>query len=143
MEDALNIARENVRNTLGLIAVGDRVQFNALSGADAKIVAETKIAYHSRFKSPAHRAAVIAWQEVIDGAYDALAEADADEVGDGIIAAYADFTPGSTGFAIAVETHCGFQASRDEIKRISERAGSAAEFVKIWQNETWWTDDAQ
>lgn len=146
MEDALIIARENVRKALNMISAGDSVQFNALDGAKAKVLAEGKIAYHSRFQSPAHRAAVIAWQEVLDGAYDEPADADEADEGDvdaNLAAAYADFTPGSTGFAIAVETHCGFQASREEIKRIAERARNAAEFVKIWQNENWWADDAQ
>lgn len=54
---------------------------------------------------------------------------------------YQQFTPGSQGFAKAVETHCGFEASIDEIKRIGLRANSAEEFEAIWQNEDWWSDD--
>lgn len=140
MENALNIARETVRTTLGLISAGDRVEFNALAGADRAVVAESKIAYHSQFKSEAHRAAVIAWQEVLDGAYDAPVVDD--ENNDKLAEAYETFTAGSTGFAIFVETHCGFDASRAEIKRVGERARDAAEFLTIMQNETWWFDDA-
>lgn len=58
----------------------------------------------------------------------------------GITEIYSEYTPGSTGFCIAVETHCAFDISRDEIGRISRRAGTPAEFVKIWENEDWWTD---
>ena len=53
---------------------------------------------------------------------------------------YADYTPGSQGFAIAVETHCGYNISRDEIKRIGSRAVTPDEFQKTWENDDWWTD---
>jgi hypothetical protein len=53
---------------------------------------------------------------------------------------YQQFTPGSLGFAKAVETHCGFNTTIDETKRIAERAKTAEEFEAIWQNEDWWTD---
>lgn len=49
---------------------------------------------------------------------------------------------GSPRFAAAVETHGGFDISREEITRIAERATTAEEFESIWQNEAWWcTDD--
>jgi hypothetical protein len=51
-----------------------------------------------------------------------------------------EFTAGSTGFCIAVETHCGFGISRKEIARIASRARTADEFVSIWTNEDWWAD---
>jgi hypothetical protein len=56
---------------------------------------------------------------------------------------FAEFTAGSTGFCIAVETHCGFEISRTEIARIGEKAANPAEFQRIWENESWWADDAQ
>ena len=52
---------------------------------------------------------------------------------------YNEFTPASAGFTIAVETHCGFCISRDEIERIAEQAETADEFESIWENEDWWT----
>lgn len=54
---------------------------------------------------------------------------------------YSEYTPGSLGFVIAVETHCGFAISRDEIRRIAEKARSAEEFRFIWENEDWWQDN--
>lgn len=56
---------------------------------------------------------------------------------------YAEFTPGSTGFAQAVWSHCGFAISLDEIKRIGAAAQSAEEFQRIWENEDWWVDEKQ
>ena len=56
---------------------------------------------------------------------------------------YETYTAGSTGFCIAVETHCGFEISRSEIERIAERAPTAAEFERIWERETGWADDEQ
>jgi hypothetical protein len=53
---------------------------------------------------------------------------------------YAEYTQSSAGFAIAVETHCGFNISRDEIKRIAEKASDASSFRSIWENDDWWTD---
>ena len=53
---------------------------------------------------------------------------------------YTDYTPGSDGFAIAVEAHCGFEISRDEIKRIASKAETPEQFDAIWSNEDWWTD---
>ena len=55
---------------------------------------------------------------------------------------YAAYVPGSDGFCKAVDTHCGFCTSFDETKRIAERATSAEDFQKIWENEDRWTDIA-
>lgn len=54
---------------------------------------------------------------------------------------YAEFTDGSQGFVQAVQSHCGFDRSDAEIARIAERAKTAGEFQKIWENEDWWTDE--
>lgn len=54
---------------------------------------------------------------------------------------YAEFTVGSQGFCIAVETHCWFGISRAEIARIAERAATAEEFQAIWENDDSWTDE--
>ena len=54
---------------------------------------------------------------------------------------YATFSTGSEGFIRAVETHCGFGISRDEIERIAEDAESPVEFELIYTNEDYWTDD--
>ena len=56
---------------------------------------------------------------------------------------YREYTPGSTGFCIAVETHCGFAISREETARIATKAGTPEEFHRIWANDDWWTDDAE
>ena len=53
---------------------------------------------------------------------------------------YSQFTRGSQGFCKAVETHCGFNTSLDETKRISEKAETADDFQRIWEHEDWWTD---
>lgn len=55
---------------------------------------------------------------------------------------YNEFRTGSQGFVIAVETYCGFELSRDEIERIAEKAQTADEFRRIWENENWWCDQA-
>lgn len=34
-----------------------------------------------------------------------------------------------------------FDISETEAERIAEKAANEAEFVKIWENECWWTDD--
>jgi len=44
------------------------------------------------------------------------------------------YTAGSPGFVAAVQTHCGFDISDEEIKRIAEIAKDAAEFEQIWNN---------
>ena len=50
------------------------------------------------------------------------------------------YTAGSLGFVIAVETHGGYEISRDEIERIGKRAKTAEDFQRIWENEHWWFD---
>jgi len=54
---------------------------------------------------------------------------------------YAQFTPGSQGFCIAVADHCGFGISRDEIRRIAEKSPTAEQFEAAWEGDDWWTDD--
>jgi hypothetical protein len=51
---------------------------------------------------------------------------------------YREFTPGSKDFVSAVQEHCGFGASDEQIERIATKSMSAAEFLWIWENETWW-----
>lgn len=52
---------------------------------------------------------------------------------------YAEFEIGSTSFIRAVQSHCGFNCSDEEIERIAKRAANGDEFQKIWENEDWWT----
>jgi hypothetical protein len=47
---------------------------------------------------------------------------------------YDNFTAGSPGFVNAVQSHCGFNMSDEEIKLIAELARNAAEFERIWEN---------
>lgn len=54
---------------------------------------------------------------------------------------YQHYTPGSPGFAIAVESHCGYGITRSEIQRIGEKAKTADEFQDQWENDDWWQDD--
>ena len=63
MENAMEIARANVKATLSAIANSPN---STVYGCDAKTIAEGKIAYHSKFKSEAHRAQVAAWQEFLN-----------------------------------------------------------------------------
>lgn len=53
---------------------------------------------------------------------------------------YSTYTIGSEGFCRAVETHCGYDLSREQIARIAERASTAEEFHHIWENEAWWIE---
>lgn len=55
-----------------------------------------------------------------------------------LAAIYAAFIPARLGFCIAVETHCGFMISREEIGRIAGRAATAEEFERIWRDSDWW-----
>ena len=48
---------------------------------------------------------------------------------------------GSQGFVVAVETHCGFSISRDEIQRIADRTATPGEFQSAWKNDDDWTDE--
>jgi hypothetical protein len=54
---------------------------------------------------------------------------------------YTEFTTGSQGFVKAVSSHCGFDISNREIRRISTKAETAEQFQAIWANEDWWTDE--
>ena len=53
---------------------------------------------------------------------------------------YTTFSAGSRGFVMAVQSHCGFNASDDEIERIAELADTAEEFQSVWENDDSWTD---
>lgn len=53
---------------------------------------------------------------------------------------YSEFTRGSQGFCIAVETHCGYQTSRAETARIAALAETADQFQRVWENDDSWTD---
>ncbi len=55
---------------------------------------------------------------------------------------YTEYRPGSQGFCIAVESHCGYDMSREEIERIGDKATNPEEFKRIWRDEIWWTDDS-
>lgn len=55
---------------------------------------------------------------------------------------YNDYTVGSAGFCAAVETHCGYNISREEIGRIAAQAKTDEEFQNIWENDDSWTDAA-
>lgn len=46
---------------------------------------------------------------------------------------YATYNIGSKGFCNAVDTHCGFCISMEEIKRIALLANTAEEFQMIWE----------
>jgi hypothetical protein len=54
--------------------------------------------------------------------------------------AYATFRPGSVGFVTFVETHCGLEISRKEIRRIALATPTAEDFYNAWGNESWWLD---
>lgn len=53
---------------------------------------------------------------------------------------YNEFSVGSEGFVRAVETHCGFCISREEIERIALIAPTAEDFQNVFDNVTSWTD---
>lgn len=54
---------------------------------------------------------------------------------------FSEYTVGSTGFCIAVETHCGYDLSRDEIERIGYASKTPEDFDHIFAEEFWWTDE--
>jgi hypothetical protein len=56
---------------------------------------------------------------------------------------YNEFNAGSDGFAEAVQSHCGFEISRDEIKRLGRNCATAANFQTAWENDGWWEDPTQ
>lgn len=51
---------------------------------------------------------------------------------------YQQFTRGSEGFCRAVESQCGFDLTREQIRAIAKRAKNAEEFHSIWANEDRW-----
>ena len=54
---------------------------------------------------------------------------------------FANYTPGSTGFAIAVTTHLdGLDMSRTEAARLGDACETAEQFMTEWENEDWWAD---
>jgi hypothetical protein len=53
---------------------------------------------------------------------------------------YDSYTAGSVSFVQAVQSHCGFCASNEEIERIADLASDADEFQRIWENDDSWTD---
>ena len=55
---------------------------------------------------------------------------------------YAAHTVGSLGFCKAVETHCGYGLSLEEIKRIAEIAKTPEDFERIWEDEAGWPDSS-
>jgi hypothetical protein len=48
---------------------------------------------------------------------------------------------GSEGFVRAVETYCNLQISREEIRRIAGSSTCPKEFMAIWHDGDWWTDE--
>jgi hypothetical protein len=56
---------------------------------------------------------------------------------------YDEYDPGSEGFCRAVETHCGYQMTREEIERIGDVAKTPEEFDRIWEDHGWWCDSAE
>ena len=56
---------------------------------------------------------------------------------------YETYAPGSDEFVAAVQQHCAYDISDDEIRRISGRAMSGEAFDYHWSDETWWRDDMQ
>lgn len=53
---------------------------------------------------------------------------------------YAYYTVGSSGFVRAVQDYGGYDVTDIEIAAIASKARTAAEFQRIWENETWWYD---
>ena len=53
---------------------------------------------------------------------------------------YAEFNPGGPGFVDAVKTHCGFEVSDTEAKRLGQVCDTANSFEFTWRNDDWWLD---
>ena len=53
---------------------------------------------------------------------------------------YDTYRPGSEGFCVAVETHCGFETSREETALIAAASPDARSFKATWENMDWWKD---
>lgn len=49
---------------------------------------------------------------------------------------------------IDIETHCGFEASRSELRRLVNAVAhlddtdAPGEFQRLWENDSFWTDEA-
>ena len=56
---------------------------------------------------------------------------------------YETHPAGSDEFVAAVQAHCAYDISDDEIRRISGKAISGEAFDYHWSDETWWRDDMQ
>ncbi len=51
--------------------------------------------------------------------------------------------PGSDAFVEAVQQHCAYDISDDEIRRIAGKAMSGEAFDYHWSRESWWKDESQ
>jgi hypothetical protein len=47
---------------------------------------------------------------------------------------YAEYTPGSLGFAREVFSHCGYGMTVERIQKLSLQAKTAEEFHDLWEN---------
>lgn len=59
---------------------------------------------------------------------------------DAIHWAYQEYQLGSQRFVEYVEAHCGYDMSRDEIKRLGAKCATAEEFEHKWENDRDWID---
>ena len=137
-------ARENAMKAKSLC--GDKTVPSTLIDAEFGLVAEKQIKYfRSKAASVKSDESKAKWNAMADAwadvaAESAVAEADA-ETDSELADIYEQFVTGSQGFCIAVETRCGFDISRTEIEAIASKAGTAADFQRIWGNEDWWSDE--
>lgn len=53
---------------------------------------------------------------------------------------YSKYTIGSAGFIGAIQTHCCFDCSDDEINRIAVISPTAEAFQRNWENDDSWAD---
>ena len=56
---------------------------------------------------------------------------------------YDTYAPGSDEFVAAVQKHCAYDISADEIRRIAGKAMSGEAFDYHWSRESWWRDEMQ
>ena len=56
---------------------------------------------------------------------------------------YETYAPGSDEFVAAVQQHCAYDISDDEIRRLATRAMSGEAFDYHWSAESWWRDGSQ
>ena len=54
---------------------------------------------------------------------------------------YSTYQVGSNGFIRAIQDHCGYDVTDDEIARIADKAVTADQFQDVWENESWWQDE--